>query len=163
MGYYDAFTTEWATLTGTTQEKLDAINALTAPGPNVDVEISTVVGKLMLAGAYLKLQAFSQGAYNNDATKPHDAALDAAKMLMAMVTTANAPAFAMSDPASNTIINSLMGVILAQEHDQPGTTGFTLEVHDTLIALSQTTVPWWQANGYKRAFDLGDVAAAGVS
>lgn len=33
-----------------------------------------------------------------------------------------------------------------------------------LTALAKTTTrPWWQSNGYPRAFDLGDVAAAGLS
>lgn len=33
-----------------------------------------------------------------------------------------------------------------------------------LTALAQaSTNPWWQTNGYPRQFDLGDVAAAGLS
>jgi hypothetical protein len=33
-----------------------------------------------------------------------------------------------------------------------------------LMALAQsTTQSWWQANGYLRAFDLGDIATAGLS
>jgi len=33
MAYYDALIAKWATLTGTTQEKLDQINTLTVPAP----------------------------------------------------------------------------------------------------------------------------------
>lgn len=33
-----------------------------------------------------------------------------------------------------------------------------------LTALAQsTTLPWWQTNSYPRAFDLGDISAAGLS
>ena len=34
MAYYDALITQWKQLSGTTQEKLNAINAMTVPDPN---------------------------------------------------------------------------------------------------------------------------------
>lgn len=161
MAYYDALAAKWATLTGTTASKLSQINVLTLPGPNADVAVSAVVGKLMLSGAYLPLAAFAQSAMNSTVT--HDNALGAAKMLMAIITTPNAPSFQMSDPASYAGIKGMMDAILAQETATPGSTGFTQMVHDALLALAATTVPWWQANGYSSPFNTNDLAAAGLS
>ena len=158
MAYYDALKVKWATLSGTTAEKLAAINALTVAGPNVDVAVSTVVGKLMLTGAYLPLAQFAQGANNADQT--HDAALAAAKTLMALVAVPNAPAFAMSDAASFTAIKQMMDAILAQESAAAGSTGFTSAVHDALLSLCATTAPWWQAKGYTSPIGQGDLDAA---
>jgi hypothetical protein len=162
MAYYDAFVTKWATLApGTTAAKLAALNALTVAGPNIAVEVSSVVGKLMLTQAYLPLSAFAQTATNSNTT--HDNALTAAKMLMAMITSPNAPAFHMEDPTIFGTVKGMVDAILAQELATPGSTGITQSVHDALLALCATTIPWWQANSYPRPFDMGDVAAAGVS
>lgn len=162
MVYYDALKTKWATLTSTTTDaKLAEINDLKVPGANVDVPVSTVVGKLMLAGAYFTLEAFAGGATNG--TQPHDTALIAAKMLTTIIGIPNAPGFQMSDPTTYAQVKGMMDAILAQETATPGSTGFTQSVHDTLLGLCATTVPWWQSAGYARAFDLGDVNAAGVS
>jgi hypothetical protein len=32
---------------------------------------------------------------------------------------------------------------------------------DAIVAMSATTIPWWQANGYTSPFTLDDLAAAG--
>lgn len=165
MAYYDALKAKWATLAGTTDQKLTAINALTVPGPNADVAVSAVVGKLMLMGAFLQLQAFAQGVTNNDAT--HDNALAAAKMLMALVSVPSAPAFHTSDANDYATIKSMMDAILAQESAAPGSTGFTQSVHDTLLGLAATVVPWWQASvaaaggGLTSPVNANDLVAAG--
>jgi hypothetical protein len=163
MAYYDALVAKWGdgTLTGTTDQKLAAINALGVAGPKADVPVSIVVGRLMLSGAYLTLAAFAKGATNG--TQTHDDALTAAQMLMALITTPNAPAFATSDPADYATIKGMMDAVLAQEVAQPGSTGFTQAVHDGLLSLAETSIPWWQANGYTSPFNANDLAAAGVS
>ena len=160
MAYYDALKTQWATLTGTTAQKLAAINAMTVAGPNVDVPAHAIVGKMMLAGAYLPLSAFAQTATNGNAT--HDNALTAAKIFMAVVSTPNAPSFAMSDPESYTLIKGMMDAILAYELTPASpSTGFTQAVHDALLGLCETTVPCWKANGYTSSFGYPDLDAAG--
>ena len=175
MAYYDALKTAWngATqppigVTGTalaagmtTQQKLDAVNGWTVPGPNIDVAPSTVQSNLLLLGAYFTLEAFSQGANSGDQT--HDKALYAAKALIKLLNSPNASVFQMSDANKYAQIKGMMDNILAQEVAVPGSTGFTQSVHDSLLALAATTTTWWQANGYSRQFDLGDVAAAGLS
>ena len=175
MAYYTALQTAWngapqppagvtgTALTGgmTTAQKLAAVNAWITAGPNVNVDVSAVVGKLMLTQAYFPLLAFSQGAGTGNPT--HDAALLSAKTLMTLISIPNAPVFQMSDAATYATVRGMMDAILAQESAAPGTAGFTQAVHDALLALCATTAPWWQANSYPRAFDLGDVAAAGLS
>lgn len=160
MAYYDALIAKWATLgAGNTATKLATINAAVVAGVNIDVPISVVVGKLMLSGAYLSLAAFAAGSPNSNGT--HDTALACAKMLFVLITAPNAPAFNMSDPATYTTVKGMMDAILAQETASPGSTGFTQAVHDALLALTGTTIPWWQANGYTSPFNANDLAAAG--
>jgi len=165
MGYYDALVAKWSTLTGTTSEKLDAVNALTVPGPNVDVQISAVVGVMALSGAYLSVSAFAQGSSNGSPT--HDAALSYAKLFISILTMPNAPSFAMSDPTDNAVITGMMDAILAQETAVPGSTGFTQAIRDKLIALSATSLPWWKASvadgggGLSSTVSVDDLIEAG--
>lgn len=161
MAYYDALKAEWATLTGTIAEKLAAVNAATVAGPNVDVTVPQIVGYLLLNGAYLPVSAFAQGATTGNAT--HDAALAAAKTLMAAITVPNAPTLRMSDPSTYAIIKGMADAVLAQETASPGSTGFTQAVHNGLLALAATTVPWWQANGYASPLNGHDLVAAGLT
>lgn len=161
MSYYDALRAKWLELGGgAPADKLPVINALTVDGPKVDVSVPAVVGKLMLTGAYLPLAAFSMASATNDTT--HDVALAAAKMLMAIITTPNAPSFQMSDATVYVSVKGMMDAILAQETAAAGSTGFTQGVHDALMALSATTVPWWQANGYSSPIGTGDLSAVGL-
>jgi hypothetical protein len=62
MAYYDALSAKWATLQGTAAEKLAAVNGETVAGPRVDVQVSTVFGRLLLTGAYWNLAGFAQAA-----------------------------------------------------------------------------------------------------
>lgn len=161
MAYYDALIAKWPSVAGaTTADKLAALNAEVVAGPNVDVGVSTVLGELLLAGAYFPLEAFSQGEANGDVV--HDSALAAAKSLVKLLANPNATVFEMSDSTKYAQIKGMMDVILAQELAQQGSTGFTQSVHDTLLALSSTTQTWWQANGYRRAINMGDVVVAGL-
>lgn len=160
MAYYDALKANWAVLSSqTTGAKIAEINALRVAGPNVDVQVSAVVGKLMLTQAYLPLAAFAQGAGTGNPT--HDTALGAAKMLMAMATSPNAPAFQMSDAATFATVKGMMDAILAQEVAAPSSTGFTQAVHDALLALAATTIPWWQGGGLNGPVSGADLVAAG--
>lgn len=160
MAYYDALKANWAVLSSqTTDAKIAELNALRVAGPNVDVQVPAVVGALMLTGAYLPLAAFAQGSANGNAT--HDTALFAAKMLMAMVTSPNAPAFQMSDAQIYATVKGMMDATLAQEIASPNSTGFTQAVHDALLALAATTIPWWQEGGLNGPVSGADLVAAG--
>lgn len=159
MAYYTALINEWATLTGTTAQKMAAVNAMTVPGPNVDVAVSKIVATLMLDQAFLTLSTFANSATNGNAT--HDAALNAAKMLMAVINTPNAPQFQMSNATIYGQVKGMLDAILAQETALAGSTGITQTVHDGLMALAATTIPWWQANGYTSPFNPNDLVMAG--
>lgn len=159
MAYYDNLVAQWATLTGTVDEKLAAINAQTVAGPNVDVAVSTVVGVLMLSGSYLSIAAFANTAPNADPV--HDGALISAKTLMALLTIPNVPPFAMSDPTTYARIKGMADALLAQELASSNSTGFTQAVHDALLALPATVLPWWKVNGYTSPFSQSDLDAAG--
>jgi hypothetical protein len=74
MAYYDALIAKWATLSGTTQAKLAAINALTVPGPSQPIPVLQVMTYLRTNNLWLPIKAAvatSAGAaaavdYNSD-------------------------------------------------------------------------------------------------
>jgi hypothetical protein len=159
MSYYDQLKDKWATLQGTSDEKLAAINAETVSGPRVDVQVSSVFGRLLLSGAYWKLAAFAQTVPTADAT--HDGALFSAKSLLLLLSSPNAPAFNMSNPTHYVIISGMLGAILSWELANTGSTGVTQAIHDDILGLCETTSPWWQANGYSSPISDNDLIAAG--
>lgn len=154
MAYYDALAAKWAELSGTTPEKLAALNAETVPGPRVDVTVPAVIGRLMISGAYLGLAKFAQDAFIGEAA--HDAALGSAKMLMAQISIPNAPGFNMSDAENYAAIAGMMAAMVAYP-----SSGMSAALRDDLLGLCETTRPWWQANGYTSPFSIDDLEAAG--
>jgi hypothetical protein len=74
MAYYDALIAKWATLSGTTQAKLAAINALTVPGPSQPIPLLQVMTYLRTNNLWMVIKAAaatSPGAaaavdYNSD-------------------------------------------------------------------------------------------------
>jgi len=160
MAYYDALAAKWATLSGSTDEKLAAINAEMVAGPRVDVQISSVMGELMLSGAFLPLASFAGGNPTGDSA--HDNALFAAKMLMTLVTSPNAPAFNLADSGRYATITGMLNAIVSYEAAHPGATGMTANEEAALLALSATTLPWWQSVGYSSPIGIGDLESAGL-
>lgn len=160
MAYYDALAEKWASTEGTNDEKLSAINAETVPGPRTDVQVSSVFGRLLLTGAYWNLAGFAQATPTGDAG--HDGALFSAKSLLLLLNSPNAPAFSMSDPMNYATISGMLGALAAWEAANPGTTGITQQVHDVILGLCETRLPWWQASGYTSAVSENDLIAAGI-
>ena len=140
MSYYDALKVKWATLSGATADKLAAINAATVAGPAQDVTVEAVAGQLLLNGVYPTLSTFAAGTANGNAT--HDAALQAAKVLMAWVTVPNAPSIKMSDPTVYATVAGMAAAIVTQETASPGSAGFTATFSAKLLGLAATTLPW---------------------
>ena len=152
-----ALSQEWSSLSGSTvADKLASLNAMTVAGPNVDVSIQQVAGYLLLQGVYPTIATFAEGSPNN--TQPHDGALSAAKSFMAWVTMPNPPDVHFSQSAVAAAVTQLGNAMVAQETASPGSTGFTQAVLDGLLALGQTTLPWWQANGFGGPVTSTDVA-----
>ena len=151
----------WPSLSGSLQDKLAQLNAMTVTGPGVDVSIQQVAGFLLLNGIYPTIDTFA-GTTNNG-TQPHDGALLAAKTFLAWIGLQNAPLVHMSQPAVVSAVTQMGNAMVAQEEAAPGSTGFTQAVLDGLLALGQTTQPWWQANGFSGPVTSGDAAAAGLT
>ncbi len=150
MAYYDALVAEWATLTGTTADKLAAIDALTVAGPNVDVAPAAIVAYLALAG---KLAALLKYA----AAPPASAAGVAAANLAAVLAMgSNAPSFAMSQPGVYAQMDAMRGARAGA-----AASGLSAAAAAALLALAATTTPWWRAAGYSSPIGAGDLAAAG--
>jgi hypothetical protein len=133
---------------------------MTVAGPSIDISIQQVMGFLLLSGIYPTVAAFAGTANNN--TQPHDGALQAAKTFMAWIELQNAPAVHMSQPSVVAAVTQMGNAMVAQETASPGSTGFTQAILDGLLALGQTTKPWWQANGFSGPVTGADAAAAGV-
>lgn len=160
MGSAFALSQIWPTV-GTTEDKLAFVNALIVAGPNIDVAIPQVAGYLLLAGIYPIVESFATGSPTGDPI--HDGALIALKTFVAWLTIPNAPPVHFSDPVVFAQITAFTGVVAAQEASSPGSTGFTQEVHDGLLALGQTALPWWQANGFRGPVTLTDAANFGLT
>ena len=133
MAYYDAMIAKWATLTGTTQQKLDQLNTATGTGPRIPMVIPTYQVYNLIA--------------TSDFTSLSSSAQDLVRDILFMGTV---------DSSSGTQIrNRIVSVF-------PSST----QTFANLSALSSKydtpQIPWWQANGYPRPFDMGDVQAAGL-
>ena len=151
----------WPSLTGTTAQKIAQANAMTVAGPNVDVAIPQVAGYLLLQGIYPTVVAFAAGSPTGN--QVHDAALLALKTFVAWLAIPNAPPVHFSDATVFAQVTALAGAVAAQEAATPGSTGFTTAVYNGLLALGQTTQPWWQANGFYAPLTLADAANNGLS
>ncbi len=150
MAYYDALIAKWQTLPiGSVAEKTAAINALTVPGPNVDVAIPDAVGILALAGVYQQLVDYSASESGSDASK----------VLAAFLTAPNAPPLQFSIPD----IAASLSEVFAGLVTDAANTGITQEVADSILALSKTTILWWKSAGYTSPIGSGDLDAAGIT
>lgn len=152
MSYYDALIAKWSTLTGTTAEKLGIINSLTAPGPIVDVPVSSVVG-------YLAFNGKLAGLLDYAAAPPSGAvpmAVIAAKELSAYISSPNAPHFGMSNPANYAVVSSFLDALVSDPN-----TGLTATDKTNILALASSVLPWWKANGYTSPISDADLFAAG--
>lgn len=137
MAYYDALITKWGTLSGSTQSKLDQINALTVTG-SVPTAFYCTGADLLNAINWTEFAALTAVQQSN------------------LLSLCQVPGQILGGSANTS--HMAAGMILAYFTNLGGPT------IAGLTALAKTvTQPWWQANGYPRAFDLGDVAAAGLS
>lgn len=158
MSYYDALAAKWATLSGSADEKLSAINALTIAGGAKNVPVGEVVGYLALHGLLPGIEAFAS-------TPPQGAdtqIVGAAKALITLIATPSISVFQTSDPAQYAIIETLLGGLASAG---------LLAASDSqaLLSLAATSLPWWQATvvqgggGLTSPVGVGDLSAAGLS
>lgn len=135
MGYYDALIAKWPSITGaTTQAKLDSLNALTQAGSAVPMIIPTyMIYNLIVGTEFAVLTAANQQLIRD---------------ILAMGTV---------DASPGTQIRTRIVAIF------PNTTTTFANLSALAAKYDSPSIPWWQANGYPRPFDLGDLQAAGLN
>jgi hypothetical protein len=137
MAYYDALVAQWPSLTGTTAQKLTAINAMTVAGPYAPSPVLDVMTYLRSNNLWMPIKAAvatSAGAaaavdYNSD---PRVETLDATL------------------PASQGMLADLVAHALLTQAQALA-----------IVALGVPQLPWWQDNGYTGPFTAPDLLAAG--
>ncbi len=153
MAYYDPLIAIWPNVPGsTTADKLAALNAMTAAGPYKDVSPSAIIGYLGLQGKLYNLISYA----NNPPTNAISTSVSVAKVLISILTMPSAPAFQTSQSAIYNTIVAMLSQLVADP-----LTGLVSADQTNLVALANTTIPWWQANGLLAPVNLNDLAAAG--
>ena len=138
MPQYDPLVTEWANHTGTPDEKLAAILAMTVPAADRSVPIAEVMDYLRTNNLWLPIKMAA-------AT---DAAAAAAVDLNGDLRITN---ISMNLP----IVQGMLGALVASKL-------LTAEQAAALIEMKTVTIPWWQSVGLPVAPDLGLVEALGL-
>jgi hypothetical protein len=133
--YYDALVAKWATLTGTTAAKLDALNALTVPGASAPVPVLAVMTYLRTNNLWMAIKA--------SATPGAMAAVDYN-----------------SDPRVETLDVSLP-IVQGMLADLVGHSLLTSAQAAAITAMGTPPILWWQANDYTGPFSAPDLQAAG--
>lgn len=135
MTDYTALITKWATLNpGTTQAKLDQINAITvvAAQPAI-LSVNKVINAIVPA----------------DFTGLTSLQLQQMMLLLGGGSTV--------DASPGTTIRSVFQTIFSGKTTTLGNLSALISPFDSAVT------PWWKANSYPRAFDLGDISAAGLT
>jgi hypothetical protein len=147
MAYYTALQTAWngatqppngvtgTAITGamTTAQKLAAINTWTVPNPQKAI--------------------LSPSAVLNAIVAADLAALTATQVSFLTLVLQGSSI----DASVGTTVRAAIQTIFT------GKTTTLSQLGSLVAPYDNVTQPWWQANGYPRAFDLGDVSAGGLS
>lgn len=136
MAYYDAMIAKWGTLSpGTTAAKLSQLNAATAAATPQRAILSP--SSILNAVVFADLAALTQ--------------LGVTQLTLLLQGS-------LVDASAGTSIRAGIQQLFAGKTQTLNNLGALVAPFDT-----PAVVPWWQANGYPRTFDLGDVTAAGLS
>lgn len=137
MTDYTAFIAEWALQTGTTAQKLAAMNALTATGA-IPTSFYVTGSQVLNCINWTEFAALTAQQQSN------------------LLMLCNCPGQLLTGSGNTSNLTTGMIIAYFTNHSGPTVTALT--------ALAKaTTQPWWQANGYPAPFNMNDVAAAGVS
>lgn len=142
MAYYDALITEWSKpeYSGMTRDqKLAAINAKTVAGPDRLVQISDVMSYLRENGLWLPIKA-----------------AQASNVGAAAAVDLNGDSRAVTIDFSKPIVGQMLALLVSGNL-------LSQAQSDAITAMKNTTMPWWQANGYTSDFNVNDVVAGGLS
>lgn len=153
MAYYDALTEKWATLAGTTDERLAALNTELVDGPKAAVDISSVTGYL---ATNLKLAALISYA-DDPPVGADEASVASAKNLVALFRLPQPPAFRTDLPEVYSVVEAALNTLAADP-----LSGVTTDDASALMALADTQIPWWQAAGYPEPINGTNLVQAGL-
>ena len=135
MAYYDPLIAKWATLTpGTTDAKLAQLNGLTVTGSSERAIF--VPSQILNAIVFGDLAALTQ--------------LQVTQLTLLLAGSA-------VDASVGTPIRLGIQSLFA------GKTTTLANLGALVAPFDSPVIPWWQSAGYARPFDLGDIAAAGLS
>lgn len=139
MAYYDALIAKWSTITGTTAQKLAAVNALTIAGPTQPVPVLTLMTYLRTNNLWMQIKA-------------------------AVGTSAGAAAAVdyNSDPRVENI-DVPLPIVQAMLGEMKSKGLLSDQNIADINAMAVSQVPWWQANGYSGPFNGNDLLAGGLS
>lgn len=141
MPYYTALQAKWPSLSAdTTENKLVALNNLTAPRP-APAPIASVMTYLRSNGLWLGIKAASVGAVPSLGAQ---AAVDLNADLRMETIDFGLP-----------IVQAMLADLVTHGL-------LTQEQAAALNALGTEVIPWWQSAGYPRPFDMGDITEAGL-
>ena len=150
MAYYDALIAAW---NGATQPPSGAAGTAIVGGMTTAQKLAAV-NSWTVAGTVTYSKVQGSDVQNCIVLADWNAITDAQRSQVGTITGASGGI----DPTPGKFAAAVLGSIFAGK-------ATTL---NALVALqnsvkSGSAVPWWQANGYARAFDIGDVTAAGLS
>jgi hypothetical protein len=141
----------------TAAQKLVKLNAWTVAGPKQDVPFSSVIGYLGLQGKTAMLQAFAKTAQAVESGSQTPAQV-AAISLVSTLANPNAQVFRTADDTVYAAIGTMLTALVSDEG-----TGLTADDKTALLALADSTLPWWKFVGSAAPFSTSVVAAASLS
>lgn len=150
MGDLTALKATWAMLSGTTAQKLVALNALQVTGPPQDITVTALQTFLAANNLQAPLQAYAARGPN-----AVQSALIAANYITAMLA-ATDPVIHTSVPANFAAVEQLGPGLLADP-----ATGVTAPLLAEMMALISPPIAWWQVNGFSSPVTVTDLIAAG--
>ncbi len=151
-GNIQALSTIWAGLTGTTEQKLVALNNTQVPGPPVDVAQSLVQVVCARNGLLATLPSYA----NSPPAGAIPQAVVAAQYLVVILTDPNQKTITTSQAPVLSAVQSLLEALVSDP-----LSGVQQSVANQLMALVQPLVPWWQVNGFSGPVGVLDLISAG--
>lgn len=141
MSYYDALVAKWATLQGSDDERVAAINGEIVKTGRAAVPISGVMTRLRSEGVWLPIKAAAASGESVGAA----AAVDLNSDLRMQTIDFDLP---------------IVGQMLADlvQHSL-----LTQAQADALNAMGDVCDPWWMANGYASPITMSELEAAGLA
>ena len=150
MGNLAALQATWATLSGTTAQKLASINALMVPGPPQDTTITALQTLLTANNLIAPITAYIARGPNAVQT-----ALIACNYLIAILA-ATDQTIHTSMPANFAAVQQLGQGLLSDP-----ATGVTPQALQAMMALIQPSATWWSVNGFSGPITITELIAAG--